>query len=137
MSRSKSFTFDGGAATFVGTALLAMLVTVLTLGICYPYALVLRQRWRAKHTYVYGHRLTFTGKATGLFLHWLKWWALSVITLGVYLFWVGPRSTQWVVEHTDFDPSYTPPGSVPIQPGSTVMPAIGFPAYQPDPGAGR
>ena len=30
------FTFDGGAATFWGTALLAGLVTMFTLGICYP-----------------------------------------------------------------------------------------------------
>lgn len=50
MARSRSFTFDGGAATYLGTVLLAVLVTLCTLGIAYPYGLVLKQRWIAKHT---------------------------------------------------------------------------------------
>jgi uncharacterized membrane protein YjgN (DUF898 family) len=41
---SGRFRFDGGAATYLGTGILAMLVTVFTLGICYPSALVLRER---------------------------------------------------------------------------------------------
>ena len=44
MSKSGRFRFDGGAATYVGTGILAALVTVFTLGICYPFALVLRER---------------------------------------------------------------------------------------------
>lgn len=103
MAKSKNFEFDGGAATYVGTNILAFLVTVCTLGIAYPYALVLKQRWRAKHTYVRGFRLKFTGTGLGLFGNWIKWLFLCVITLGGYSFWVGPRITQWVVEHTDFE----------------------------------
>lgn len=97
------FQFDGGAATYVGTALLAFLITVLTLGICYPFALVLKERWRAKHSYIDGHRLVFTGSAWGLFGNWIKWFLLSVITLGIYLFWVGPPIQRWKWEHTDFE----------------------------------
>jgi uncharacterized membrane protein YjgN (DUF898 family) len=108
MARSKAFVFDGGAATYFGTALLAFLVTVLTFGICYPYALVLRQRWKAKHTYVNGHRLVFMGTGISLFGNWLKWLVLSVVTLGIYLLWVVPRVNKWIVEHTDFDPTFSP-----------------------------
>ena len=79
------------------------LITVCTLGIAYPYALVLKQRWKAKHTYDRGFRLKFTGTGLGLFGNWIKWLFLCVITLGIYGFWIGPRFTQWVVEHTDFD----------------------------------
>ena len=39
--------FAFGASTYIVTALLAFLTTVFTLGICYPFALVLRERWRA------------------------------------------------------------------------------------------
>ena len=67
MSRSKNFVFDGGAGTYLGTSILAFLITVLTLGIAYSYALVLKQRWIAKHTYVKGFRLKFTGTGIGLF----------------------------------------------------------------------
>lgn len=106
MPRSESFRFDGGAATYLGTGILAFLITVFTLGICYPFALVLRERWRAKHTYVEGRRLMFIGSAIGLFGNWIKWLVLSLITLGIYLLWVGPRIRKWKVENTDFVPAY-------------------------------
>lgn len=100
--KSGRFRFDGGAATYFGTGLLAFLVTVFTLGICYPFALVLRERWRAKHTYVDGYQLVFTGSAIGLFGLWIKWFLLLIVTLGIYGFWIGPRIYQWKIEHTDF-----------------------------------
>jgi uncharacterized membrane protein YjgN (DUF898 family) len=107
MSKSKNFEFDGGAATYWGTSILAFLITVLTLGIAYPYALVLKQRWVAKHTIVKGFRLKFTGTGIGLFGNWIKWFLLCVITLGIYAFWVVPRLNRWIVEHTDFDDRQT------------------------------
>jgi uncharacterized membrane protein YjgN (DUF898 family) len=101
---SGRFTFDGGAATYIGTALLGVLITLCTLGICYPFALVLTERWRAKHSFIDGQRLEFTGSAMGLFGNWVKWLFLSIITLGIYLFWVGPRIAAWKWQHTDFAP---------------------------------
>ena len=110
---SGRFRFDGGAGTYFGTAILALLVTVLTLGICYPFALVLLERWRAKHTFIDGQRLVFTGTGLGLFGLWLRWFFFIIITLGIYSFWVAPRIQKWKVEHTDFDPSWqgTPAGN--------------------------
>lgn len=101
-TNSGRFKFDGGAATYVGTALLGVLITVLTLGICYPFAVVLMQRWRAKHSLIDGKRLVFTGSAWGLFGRWLLWLLLIIVTLGIYSFWVGPRIQRWKWEHTDF-----------------------------------
>jgi hypothetical protein len=80
MAKDTRFTFDGGAGTYVGTIILGFFITVITLGICYPFALVLKQRWRAKHTYIDGQQLVFTGSAIGLFGHWIKWFLLSIIT---------------------------------------------------------
>lgn len=105
---SGRFHFDGGAASYFGTAILATLITVCTLGIGYPFGVVLMQRWRAKHSYIDGQRLVFTGTAMGLFGTWVKWLLLTVITLGIYLFWVGPRMQRWKWEHTDFDPTWVP-----------------------------
>ena len=106
--KSGRFQFDGGAGTYLGTGILAALITIFTLGICYPFALVLLERWRAKHTYIDGQRLVFTGSAIGLFGLWIKWLLLSIITLGVYTFWVAPRIQQWKIENTDFDPTWQP-----------------------------
>ncbi len=102
MTRANAFKFDGGAGTYIGTGILAFLVTVLTLGICFPFAVVLRQRWRAKHTFIEGRQLVFVGSAIGLFGRWLLWFLLIIVTLGIYSFWVGPRMVRWVVESTDF-----------------------------------
>ncbi len=103
MTKSGRFTFNGGAATYVGTGILGFIITVITFGICYPFALVLLERWRTKHTYIDGRRLVFTGSAWSLFGNWIKWMILIIITLGIYSFWVYPRLQRWKTEHTDFD----------------------------------
>ena len=100
-SNSKRFTFDGGALTYLGTGILALVITVFSAGILYPFAIVLKQRWRAKHSYIDGMQLIFTGSAWGLFGNWLKWLFLSIITAGIYLFWVGPRIQRWIWQNTD------------------------------------
>ena len=94
------YVFRGGAATWFGTQLLGALITVLTVGICYPFAVVLVQRWRAKNTWLMGRQLQFIGTGWGIFGLWLKWMLLTLITLGIYSFWVYPRMTQWTVEKT-------------------------------------
>ena len=100
------FRFTGGAATWFGVQILGVLVTVFTLGICYPWAVVMTYRWKAKNTYINGYRMRFTGDAWGLFGHWIKWFLLTLITLGIYSFWVYPRLTKWIVEHQEIDPAY-------------------------------
>ena len=132
---SGRFHFDGGAATYLGTGILAFLVTLFTLGFCYPFALVLRERWRAKHTYIDGQRLVFTGTGLGLFGLWIKWFLLCLVTLGFYLFWVAPRVQKWKTENTDFDPTWRPNtlaaagagAAIPSQPGARPL----LPAGQP------
>jgi uncharacterized membrane protein YjgN (DUF898 family) len=96
------FQFNGGAADYTGTAILGGIITVITFGICYPYALVLMLRWKAKHSYIDGNQLKFVGSATGLFGMWIKWLLLIVVTLGIYSFWVAPRLQKWQWENTTF-----------------------------------
>ena len=136
--RSARFRFDGGAATYVGTALLGLAITVLTLGICYPFALVLNERWRAKHSYIDGFQLRFTGSAIGLFGNWITWLFLSVITLGIYLLWVIPRIQRWKAQHTEFDQAAPPLPLVSVHVAGALPPrSDGGWAAQPLPAAGR
>jgi len=119
--KSGRFQFDGGAGTYLGTGILAALITIFTLGICYPFAMVLLERWRCKHTYIDGQRLIFTGTGIGLFGLWIKWLLLIIITAGIYSFWVAPRLQQWKVENTDFDPTWKPGmAGVPGSPGVAI-----------------
>lgn len=102
MARNGSFSFNGGAGTYLGTALLGGLITIITLGICYPFSFVLMEQWRAKHSFIEGRQLVFTGTGVGLFGLWIKWFLLIVITVGIYGFWVAPQIAKWKWEHTSF-----------------------------------
>lgn len=124
MSHNRQFDFDGGASTYVGTALLAWLITLVSFGILFPYALVLRQRWMMKHAYIDGHQMAFTGSAAGLFGNWIKWLLLSVVTIGIYLLWVGPRIRKWVWQNTSFaEPSVHAVDTVPSSSSPPPPPA--------------
>lgn len=96
----KIYQFSGGAASWFGTQILGVLITICTIGICYPFAVVLVERWRAKNTFLHGRQLLFIGTGWGIFGLWIKWLLLSIITLGIYTFWVYPRLMQWKVENT-------------------------------------
>jgi len=92
--------FDGGLAQLIGWTILGWLVTVLTLGICFPWAYTMVFRWEAKHTVINGRRLSFDGTAMQLFGSWIKWLLLTIVTFGIYGFWVGISLKKWRVKHT-------------------------------------
>ncbi len=98
---SNSF-FDGGLLQLIGWTLLGLLLTVLTLGICYPWALCMVYGWKINHTVIEGRRLQFTGSAIGLFGNWIKWLLLCIITLGIYSFWLYIALEKWKVKNTRF-----------------------------------
>ena len=100
ISTEKSY-FDGGLLQLIGWHLLGILVTVLTLGICYPWASCMVYNWETKHTVINGRRLHFNGRAIGLFGNWIKWFLLTVITFGIYGFWVGIKLKKWKIAHTE------------------------------------
>ena len=109
MDRSSGrFYFDGGALSYLRTGLLAAIITICTFGIGFPFALVLLERWRVRHTYIDGQRLIFTGTGLGLFCLVARCLLLIMFTFGIYSFWVVPRLQGWRVEHTGFDPTWRP-----------------------------
>ena len=94
--------FDGGLLQLIGWQILGGLVTAVTLGICYPWAICMIYRWEAKHTVINGRRLKFNGTAMQLFGNWIKWLLLTIITFGIYGFWLNIKLIQWKTKHTEF-----------------------------------
>jgi len=94
--------FDGGLLSLIGWNLLGFFITLITLGICYPWALCMVYGWETNHTVINGHRLKFNGTAVGLFGNWLKWLLLTIITVGIYGFWLNIALKKWKVKHTSF-----------------------------------
>ena len=99
---SQESKFDGGLLQYVGWNILGWLITIVTLGICYPWAVCMVYGWRINHTTIEGRRLRFNGKAMGLFGVWLKCFLLTIITLGIYGFWVMITLEKWKVKNTSF-----------------------------------
>ena len=95
--------FDGGLLTFIGVIILGAIITSITFGICYPWALCLVYGWKINHTVIEGSRLKFNGTAIGLFGNWIKWFLLTVITLGIYGLWLHIKLEQWKVKNTSFE----------------------------------
>lgn len=95
--------FDGGLLQFIGWSILGGLITVITLGICYPWAKCMIVNWEVKHTVVEGKRLRFDGQAVQLFGNWIKWFLLCIITIGIYSFWIPIKMKKWVTKHTFFE----------------------------------
>ncbi len=94
--------FDGGLFQLIAWRILGFLITVLTLGIAYPWAVCMVYGWEINHTVIEGRRLRFTGSAIGLFGNWIKWLLLTIITLGIYGFWVQIAIQKWKVRNTEF-----------------------------------
>ena len=58
--------------------------------------------WETKHTVINGKRLKFDGTALQLFGNWIKWLLLTIVTLGIYSFWLGIKLKQWKTKHISF-----------------------------------
>lgn len=94
--------FDGGLLQLIGWKILGVIITTITLGICYPWAVCMVYDWETKHTVVDGKRLRFDGSAVGLFGNWIKWLLLTIVTLGIYSFWLNIALKKWKTKHTHF-----------------------------------
>ena len=92
--------FTGGLLGLIGIGIITVLLTIFTLGLGYPFAVCLKEKWYAKHTIIDGKQLTFDGNGMQLFGNYIKWFLLTIITLGIYGFWLKIKMKKWVVYHT-------------------------------------
>ena len=96
----KASYFDGGLLQLIGWKVLGNILTVMSFGIAYPWAVCFIKKWEAKHTVINSRRLIFTGTGGGLFVKYIIWWLLSIVTLGIYLFFLPIKMEKWIASHT-------------------------------------
>lgn len=99
--------FDGGVLQRFGWKILGHIVTAATLGICYPFAVCWLYEWEAKHTVIDGRRLKFTGSPAGLFGTWILCLVLTIVTVGIYGFYVPIKIRRWREANTFFEDELT------------------------------
>ena len=92
--------FNGGLLGMIGIGILQGIIIAFTLGIGTPWAICLKESWYAKHTKIDGRQVTFDGTGLQLFGTYIKWLLLTIVTLGIYSFWLSIKMKAWVVSHT-------------------------------------
>lgn len=92
--------FTGGLLGMIGIGILEALLVSFTLGFGTPWAICMRERWYARHTFIDGRQLVFDGTGGQLFGNYIKWFLLTLITFGIYGFWLNIKMRQWIVKHT-------------------------------------
>ena len=92
----------GGLLGLIGVNLLQALISVCTLGLCVPWGICIKERWIARHTYIDGRQLKFDGTGGQLFGKYIVWFLLTLVTFGIYGFWLDIKMKQWIVKHTHF-----------------------------------
>lgn len=95
--------FDGKLIQFIGYQIIGLLITIFTLGICFPWAVCMIYNWEIEHTVINGKRLYFDGSSVQLFGLWIKWIFLCLITFGIYSFWIPISLKKWKCKHTYFE----------------------------------
>lgn len=79
------------------------LLMTFTLGLAYPWALVMKYKSLYHHHIICGKRLRFIGQPAELLPLWLWWWVLTVGTLGFYSFVVKLHMQQWIGANIIFE----------------------------------
>ena len=94
--------FTGGLLGLIGVSIVQVLLIIFTLGIATPWAVCYKERWLADKTIIDGRQLHFDGSGGALFGQFIKWLLLTLITLGIYGFWLNIKMKKWVIQNTHF-----------------------------------
>ena len=100
--------FTGGVLACLFFSLLFFLSVTFTFSLTFPWVYAAFERWIARNTVIDGRSLVFTGTGSELFWHYLLWLILTVVTFGIYGFWLFIKLTAWKVRHTHFADTYRP-----------------------------
>ncbi|MGL5577477.1 MAG: hypothetical protein ACRDCW_18215 [Sarcina sp.] len=95
--------FDKKVDQYIWFQIKMKILGVVTLGLAYPWILCSQQKSKCQNMVICGRRLKFIGNPKDLIGHWILWWFLSAITLGIYLLVVKVRFQQWVTANIIFD----------------------------------
>ena len=67
------------------------------------FDMCIKYKWQINNTVIEGRRLKFIGTGSSLFMNYIKWWILTIITFGIYGFWLYIKMLQWKTENTIFE----------------------------------
>lgn len=94
--------YTAGVLDTLIAGIVASLIMGCTFGIATPWAVAYMAKFICEHTEVDGKQLVFDGNGGDLFGQFIKWFLLTIVTFGIYGFWVTVKMANWVASHTHF-----------------------------------
>ena len=96
-------TFDGKLIELIGYNILSFIITIFSLTIASAWGKCLVMSYKVNHTIVNGRRLKFEGTGASLFVNRLKWIFFTLITFGIYAFWIPIKQKKWELSNIHFE----------------------------------
>lgn len=100
--RGIRFTFRGDYGDFFGVYIVGAILTVLTVGLYYPFFHANIRRYVVKETRFGNRPFEFDGQGGDIFLRHVLLYLLLPLTLGLYYFWHAAFLQRYYWEHTSF-----------------------------------
>lgn len=97
-----NFQFKGKGGGYFWLMIWTSVLTIITVGIAYPWMMCAIERWKASHTYIDDKQLVFKGSGAGFFGTWLLIILLTIITFGIYAPWGACRLLRWKTNNLFF-----------------------------------
>ncbi len=97
----------GQEGTEIGGLQIALIVVaafLVLLGLA--WAAIRFMKWETKNTIISGNRVKFNANALQLLGNCFKWTFLTIITVGIYAFWLPIKVRKWKVSHMELQPVY-------------------------------
>jgi uncharacterized membrane protein YjgN (DUF898 family) len=104
---NKAFDFRGTGFGYLWLLVWTTFISIITIGLFFPWGYSAQQRWKASNTYINGQQLVFNGTGVGFLGHWVSIVILSMITFGIYIPWAACQIERWKVENMDFAANYS------------------------------
>lgn len=95
--------YDGKISEFIILNLILNTMNILSLGILYPFTKCVKLKHLANHSIINNQKIVFNGRAYDLLLHYILHFILIIITLGIYIFWLGISHTKWEVKNSHIE----------------------------------
>lgn len=87
--------FDGNTLQLIGINILTFILTVVSFGLLYPFAVCYRLRWINKHSVINRKRLVFAGSALSLWGYYIFWTLCTIVTFGIFGLWLPIVELKW------------------------------------------
>jgi uncharacterized membrane protein YjgN (DUF898 family) len=100
--RGIRFSFRGGVKDFIKIYIPGVLLTLISLGVYYPYFQNDIRKFQINHTYFGSTRFSYDGKGSDILGRHILALLLSILTLGLYWFWFAAWRHRYYWEHTSF-----------------------------------